>query len=233
MSTTENINKTNIEYDIESCNDISKNKILPIEIPIITPIITPIIRPIQQELHQNLINQVIINTQSIQKLTSQIETTEREMEENYYFEFCGKLLILLLFIIIVFPIIICDMYYAYNDDSCVNEYPKNLNMNMKQYLLGCAYSSIIIMVMICIILCIASKENIDIIHTCIFENCGCLSYIMKMFTIIWHILGAIIFWGTLYPENLCNKSASTYFFISLIIKLISCSTIFFKSNKNT
>jgi len=216
-------------YDIESQNEVQDKKIAPIALPIVEQ------RGQEESTTRQLLLQVASQIQEIERLreTTKEKEKEKEKESEYVFEICGKLLILLLFIILVFPIIICDMYYAYNDDSCVNEYPKNLNMNMKQYLLGCAYSSIIIMVMICIILCIASKENIDIIDTCIFENCGCLSYIMKMFTIIWHILGAIIFWGTLYPENLCNKSASTYFFISLIIKLISYSTIFFKSNKNT
>ena len=37
-------------------------------------------------------------------------------------------------IIIYLPIIICDIYYGYTDTSCVNEYPNELDVNMKMYL---------------------------------------------------------------------------------------------------
>jgi hypothetical protein len=205
-------------YDIESQNEVQDKKIVPIALPIVEQ------RGQEKSTTRQLLLQVASQIQEIERLRETTKEKEKEKESEDVFEICGKLLILLLFIILVFPIIICDMYYAYNDDSCVNEYPKNLNMNMKQYLLGCAYSSIITMAMICIILCIASKENIEI-----FKNCGCLSYIMKMFTLIWHILGAIIFWGTLYPEKLCTNSPSSYFFASLIIKLLSCAISSFSS----
>lgn len=49
---------------------------------------------------------------------------------------------------------------------------------------------------------------------------------------IWHIIGAVIFWGTLYPKKICDKSISTYLFISLIIKLLYSSYIFYKKYRN-
>jgi hypothetical protein len=43
--------------------------------------------------------------------------------------------------------------------------------------------------------------------------------ITGIFNIIWDILGAIVFWGTINRENNCNKNISTYIYVSLIFKL--------------
>ena len=153
---------------------------------------------------------------------------QNDSENDAAIIFCGKSCVILLFMILVFPILICDMYYAYNDDSCVNEYPKGLSINMKDYLLGCSYTTIIVMAIIICLTCTASNEDIKLII--IFINIW-PGFILNSFSLIWHIIGASIFWGKLYPEHLCNKSPSTYFFISLIIKILLSTTPFFRSNK--
>ena len=38
--------------------------------------------------------------------------------------------------------------------------------------------------------------------------------------LIWNILGAVIFWGSIYATNHCSKQVSTYIFVSLIIKFV-------------
>ena len=56
------------------------------------------------------------------------------------------------------------------------------------------------------------------------ENLCCVYFtaaIAGVFHLIWNILGAIVFWGTIYGENICDKNVSTYMFVSLIIKLIA------------
>lgn len=204
-------------YDIESHKE--QTNIIPIAIPIDAFTEANIV---QQRHQQELINEAA----TIRSLLTQTQETENEIQ----IEICGKVMILLLLMIVPFPIIVCDMFYAYNDESCVNEYPKGLNMNMKDYLLVCAYLSIIILTACLGILCIASKKNIDLINTFIHVKLYWLFMIINVFTLVWHIMGAVIFWGTLYPEKLCDNSPSSYFFASLIIKLLHCTT-FFKSKK--
>jgi hypothetical protein len=162
------------------------------------------------------------------RVTSRMKENEREIENDAAIILCGKSCIILLFIILVLPILICDMYYAYNDDSCVNEYPEGLSINMKDYLLGCSYTSIVVMAIIICVTCTASNENIKVINMCM--NIWPI-FILNLFSLIWHIIGASIFWGKLYPEDLCNKSPSTYFFISLIIKLLLSGSTFSRPNK--
>ena len=46
----------------------------------------------------------------------------------------------------------------------------------------------------------------------------CIGLFGGIFQIIWNILGAVTFWGTIYKEGNCNLHISTYLFVSLIIK---------------
>lgn len=212
-----------IDIEAQNHNNLGNN-ILPIAVPINV-----------EQRHQQASDDVAIERQTnLEQVLLQMREMERErnrqIENNDKFGICEKLMIILLLVIIYFPFIICDMYYAYNDDSCVNEHPPGLNINMKNYLLGCSYLSIVTLLITFTFLCIASKNNIEFVNACIFINLAWILMIINGFVLVWHILGAVIFWGTLYPKNLCDSSVSTYLFTSLIIKLIFCTTLF-KSNK--
>ena len=122
-----------------------------------------------------------------------------------------KIASIIFIFIISIPFIICDLYFAYNDDSCVEVYPKYIIfMNMKAYLLVSGYYTIGLM---CALICnlqFLSIENKN-------SNVICMSIlsviinVSKVFLIIWNTIGAFIFWGTLY----------NYFFVSLVIKLLA------------
>ena len=123
--------------------------------------------------------------------------------------------------IIAIPFIICDLYFAYNDDSCVEVYPKYIIfMNMKAYLLVSGYYTIGLM---CALICnlqFLSIENKN-------SNVICMSIlsviinVSKVFLIIWNTIGAFIFWGTLYNVEKCKTIVYNYFFVSLVIKLLA------------
>lgn len=59
---------------------------------------------------------------------------------------------------------------------------------------------------------------------------GCymiLLVFISVFNLIWIIIGAVMFWGELYPKNACNPSISAYMFARLIIVLIgACCNLF-------
>jgi hypothetical protein len=145
-------------------------------------------------------------------------------------ETVAKAFISIIIIIIGFPIIFCDLYYAYNDNSCVKDYPNTLNINMKTYLLVNGYYSIA--TIICIILWISciSFENIDK-KVYLIQLPSMIEMFVILFITIWNIIGAVIFWGKLYKEEKCDKNVSTYLFISLIIKLLSNSMALNKLKK--
>jgi hypothetical protein len=135
--------------------------------------------------------------------------------------------------IIALPFIICDLSFAYNDDSCVEIYPKYIIfMNMKTYLLVSGYYTIGLM---CVIICnlqFLSIENKN--SNVIFMSfLSVIINVSKVFLVIWNTIGAFIFWGTLYQVEKCNTIVYNYLFISLIIKLFGnfCNIMATKNKK--
>lgn len=144
----------------------------------------------------------------------------------------GQFIVLLIVIIFVSPFIICDLVFGYSDDSCVDIYPENLSfMNMKIYLLVSGYFAISIITIIIANCFIANGNEGD--NIVIIAFLSIILHLSQVFLIIWNILGAVIFWGTLNKRNLCSKSVNSYLFLSLIIKLfVNFYNIISSKNKN-
>ena len=132
-----------------------------------------------------------------------------------------KIASIIFIFIISIPFIICDLYFAYNDDSCVEVYPKYIIfMNMKAYLLVSGYYTIGLM---CALICnlqFLSIEN-KISNVICMSILSVIINVSKVFLIIWNTIGAFIFWGTLYHVEKCKTIVYNYFFVSLVIKLLA------------
>ena len=135
-------------------------------------------------------------------------------------------------LIICLPIIICDLYFAYTDETCVNEYPANIDINMKQYLIVSAITSFVIINAYMLLINSFVKEEYTDNFCCVilaFVFIGLLG----IFALIWNILGAVIFWGSIYGEGHCSRKVSTYLFVSLIIKFVFTAQNYRAAKKTT
>ena len=132
-----------------------------------------------------------------------------------------KLLITILTVLLCSPIIICDIYFGLNDSSCVEESPPSLSITLQTYMLTSAFVALSALTIVIISTCIISSNNSDTKNNCIVTISSIISTLFSLFHLIWNILGAIVFWGFAYKNNLCDKNVSTYLFITLIIKLIA------------
>jgi len=121
--------------------------------------------------------------------------------------------------IIYLPIIVYDLYFAYNDHTCVNKYPPDINVNLKQYLVVSAITTFIIINshMLLMIYFIKIKFKLTICFILLSYIFICL---LGTFGTAWNMLGAFIFWGSIYHEGHCSKVVSTYIFVSLIVKFV-------------
>jgi hypothetical protein len=132
-----------------------------------------------------------------------------------------KIASIIFIFIISIPFIICDLYFAYNDDSCVEVYPKYIIfINMKAYLLVSGYYTIGLM---CALICnlqflSIENKNSNVIFMSILSV---IINVSKVFLIIWNTIGAFIFWGTLYHVEKCKTIVYNYLFVSLVIKLLA------------
>jgi hypothetical protein len=152
--------------------------------------------------------------------------------EKKLFKICLGLLVL----VIMSPIIVCDLYFGFTDSSCSREQPDELAISLKLYLLVSGFVGLSVMTIILFgITCLDLDNNSenDLFSMC----CGyCGVICVGLFNFIWNIIGAVVFWGYIYGNGNCDKTFSTYVFVSLIIKFVG--TLFSyqlnkkKDNKN-
>ena len=143
--------------------------------------------------------------------------------------FVIKLCSTLVVIVLMAPIIVCDIYFGFSDNSCINEMPDGLNYTMKLYLLVSGFMGLSWLLFIIYTTCSLSISN-DNNQTSII-CAGCIGLIGLIFNLIWNILGAVTFWGSIYKGGHCDSETSTYIYVSLIIKLIG-NLIALQQNSN-
>lgn len=140
-----------------------------------------------------------------------------EQIEKRFMKLCSALIAL----VIMTPIIFCDLYFGFTDSSCSKEQPHELAISLKLYLIGSGFVGLSFMSFILIgITCFDFYENYtnDLFVMC-FSSC--LAFPLILFNFVWNILGAVVFWGYIYGNGNCDKSFSTYVFVSLILKIVS------------
>jgi hypothetical protein len=137
-----------------------------------------------------------------------------EEEETNIINHTAKICAVTLIIILFVPIICCDLYFGFTDNSCINEIATGLNFTMKNYLLVSGFIGLVSIIFTICLICLISDNEKILPFTKIF------GMINLLFQIIWNLLGSATFWGTLYEEGNCDLTTSTYIYVSLIIKLV-------------
>lgn len=123
--------------------------------------------------------------------------------------------------VLALPFIVCDLYYAYNDTICVALPILNpsVSFTLGTWLLVSGYlqlAMISMLFLIAIIACCSPKG------LTLFIGYLLLTIIVSLFNIAWLIVGAVMFWGYLYKQDLCSNSAvNSYMFARLILGFIS------------
>jgi hypothetical protein len=140
-----------------------------------------------------------------------------------------KICTTLFMIITLTPIIVCDLYFGFSDNSCINEMPDGFNYTMKLYLLVSGFMGLSWLLFIIYTTCSLSinNDNNEISIIC----AGCIGLIVLIFNLIWNILGAVTFWGSIYKGGHCDSKTSTYIYVSLIIKFVG-TLIALQQNSN-
>ena len=140
-----------------------------------TPIRSILIKP-----HENIIDDKIIG--------------------DKIFRLCFGLMIMVVFS----PIIICDLYFGFNDKSCSREQPDELDLSIRLYLIVSGFIGLSAMITILTAVTCFDPNKISDLGAC-FICCGSIGFICAaLFNIVWNILGAIVFWGYIYGNRNCN-----------------------------
>jgi hypothetical protein len=165
-------------------------------------------------------NNVIADAYTDEQLTNELrsilivrddETRREDYELNKYIKRISHILIASL---IALPLPICDLHYAYTDTSCIPEtiHTNYINLNMKLYLLLCAYIVIFALVMNIL----SALFNWNTIHNGLLRS----DEIARPAGVLLHVYGATIFWGYLDARHSCNSQVYAYLLISITMKVI-------------
>jgi len=166
-----------------------------------------------------------------QRLKSILKRTSADQDD----EVARKILVYSIWIVVLIiclPIIICDLYFAYNDETCLNDYPANIDLNLKQYLIVSAFTSLIIINIYMMLMNYFTKDKYND-NLCLIISSFVFIGVLGIFALMWNILGAVIFWGYIYGNGNCSRKVSTYLFASLIIKFVFTAQSYRATKKAT
>jgi|LauGreDrversion4_2_1035121.scaffolds.fasta_scaffold238884_2 predicted secreted protein len=179
----------------------------------------------------NKLKQNAIENQNQQQPKSILKRTSADQDD----EVSRKILVYSIWIVVLIiclPIIVCDLYFAYNDETCLNDYPANIDLNLKQYLIVSAFTSLIIINIYMTLMNYFTKDSYND-NMCLIIWSFVFIGLLGIFALIWNILGAVIFWGYIYGNGNCSRKVSTYLFVSLIIKFVFTAQSYKATKKAT
>jgi len=164
--------------------------------------------------------------ENVQRISSILKNSEsRSSVNDGLFGFYMKLFILFIISICIVPFVVCNLYYAYSDNSCVHEPAGKLAVNLFNYLVVDGIFGAIVAIVWFLLICttnftgesnLTGEGNLSIGN---WIGAALITGIVSIFGLAWTITGAIIFWS-LMDNNLCDKGIYNYVFAQLIIKLI-------------
>ena len=131
--------------------------------------------------------------------------------------------------IILTPFAVCDIYFAFSDDACVNQNSHHLSIIMHSYLLA---NGIITIVFICgvnMMICNGALVEGDRPKLCKYSI---YEYILKLFGFGWLITGCVLFWGYT-NESLCSRTTYNYLFTRFIFDIVCYAiSVRYENNNN-
>lgn len=127
---------------------------------------------------------------------------------------CMKILSSILMCVILVPFIGCDFYYSVNDITCQHIKGNNIHLTISEWLIVCGIYETIALIIPLYLLHRATnlgeyENKIKKLQT----------PILSLFTLSWLIVGAILFWNEILPDN-CGKSVKSYLSAKIILGFI-------------
>ena len=117
------------------------------------------------------------------------------------------------------PFIIVDLYIVNNNSSfCLQENVPGISFNLKTWL---EIDAVVRIGLLCLFAGLAFLSccctGLLKCWVVLFIGLGC---IFGFFYLAWLIVGSIMFWGTLNPEETCDREVSDFMWSTLIINLV-------------
>lgn len=171
---------------------------------------------ISVDLEANIESSNVLNQKKLDESLSQLEQINSILIK--VINGCLKIFGVIIIFILLAPLCIADLYYAYTDNSCVHDTSGKLSVNLFTYLVvDGIFGGAGIVIYSITICCLGIDGFMDLIIT----FCGrSLLTLTRIFNLAWTVVGSIIFWKLIDSDN-CNKGIYNYVFALLIIRFIT------------
>lgn len=151
---------------------------------------------------------------NLHSILKQPITESERIQTTDIINLMAKKLTILSFSLAYLPIIIGNMYYALTDKSCATLNHTMIILNLYDYLIVDSVTLFITLFAIIFSIIHEFKDNTFIKY---IYDIYLICY--KVFSFIWLIIGALIFW-MIIDNHLCDNHLYYYLYITLIIKII-------------
>jgi hypothetical protein len=112
---------------------------------------------------------------------------------------------------ILIPFIVCDLYWANKSTSC-----QSINTSMKitlyDWLMTNGIISAIYLFVFFIFVCMKNTTKLQMVI---------MKTIILLFSCVWAIVGAVLWWNHVKPTELCDSQVNTYVQTRMILTMIS------------
>jgi hypothetical protein len=115
-----------------------------------------------------------------------------------------------------------DLYFAYNDESCVHVFnPASVGFTLATWLKVDGYM-------------IVSYATISVFTRMAGLTIKRLQSTCTIFSLVWIVVGSVMFWNALAPSGLCSDSLFNYMWARLVVGYISgLAVLCFPSNSRS
>jgi hypothetical protein len=169
---------------------------------------------------ENLEKMIKMECNELKEKTQRLE--ENVKEENNDYAFYVKCLGVIIITIFCVPFLICNIYYVNVENSCSIIKPHSLKISLKEYLVVATILDGIIYVGAIISMLMLNPDIQNKTYKIIYY----LLTPFRVFSIVWDILGAIVFWGYIVNKNECSYGLSEYLYVIFILKIVNALTEF-------
>jgi hypothetical protein len=170
---------------------------------------------IETSIQVELASNPIINNNTIAVITPYHRRVNNEDDDDLFSKICVSFW----FTVILLPVIICDLYFAMNDKSCVNQTFREMVINMFVYLIVNSVTLIILILITYSIIFV-----FDSYTECTVYFSKCIANIINMFLFVWSIIGCVIYWHFM-DTSICSTNVNNYLFVKFVITLITIASI--------
>ena len=149
------------------------------------------------------------------------------IKKDAHAEICGKCCAAFFMTSIMSPFIICDLYFAFTDNSCSDQQNK-IDVTMRAYLFVSGIIGLIFITVVNFQICLLKLDDNKDKHKNMIERdesfgANCLKlfgYIYRMFHLAWLMVGCIMFWGYMDISK-CSTAIYSYLLARFIIAIIA------------